>query len=370
MTEKLSNIFNSYMMKKLALWSLLLLLITSCTSKSVFVSFDNSELTYEGRILYEDSVAWMIWSGTSVTMNFTGSVVSAVLQDEDTSNYYNVIVDGEVVNKIHTSPQKNTYVLADNLGQGEHNVQLFKRTQWDKGKTRFYGFVFEEGGQVLPQSPAKTRKIEFYGNSITCGHGIEDFEDDRGSGKYENNYETYAAITARYFDAQYHCISKSGIGVLVSWFPLIMPEMYNRTVPTDPNSVWDFSQYTPDVVVINLYQNDSWIVNLPEHKEFKHRFGTEAPDAETIIAAYNDFVSIIRFEYPEASIICALGSMDATREGSPWPDYIKEAVNRLNDDKAYVCFFPFKNTPGHPEVNEHRVMADKLIKFIEENIEW
>jgi hypothetical protein len=31
--------------------------------------------------------------------------------------------------------------------------------------------------------------------------------------------------------------------------------------PVDSTSKWDFSGYTPDVVVINLFQNDSWLVN-------------------------------------------------------------------------------------------------------------
>ena len=75
------------------------------------------------------------------------------------------------------------------------------------------------------------------------------------------------------FDAEYQCICKSGIGITISWDPLIMPEMYNRLIPTDSNSKWDFSLYQPDVVVINLLQNDTWLVNLPEYVEFKKRFG-------------------------------------------------------------------------------------------------
>ena len=43
---------------------------------------------------------------------------------------------------------------------------------------------------------------------------------------------------------------------MVSWFPLIMPEMYDRLTPTEASSKWDFSSYQPDVVVVNLFQND------------------------------------------------------------------------------------------------------------------
>jgi hypothetical protein len=149
-----------------------------------------------------------------------------------------------------------------------------------------------------------------------------------------------------------------------------MPEVYDRTDPTDPTSKWDFTKYTPDIVVINLLQNDSWLVNMPERAEFKNKFGTKKPDEAYIIDAYKSFVTSIRSKYPNASIICALGSMDATREGSPWPGYVEKAVKQLNDNKIFTHFFKWKNTGGHPNVAEQKEMADSLIGFIEKNIEW
>lgn len=343
----------------------------ACSQKSTTIGFNDENLDYQGRIIYQPDAAIFSWPGTSVTIQFEGTDISATLQDLDTANYYNVIVDNQVIATINTDTIKKCYSLASGLNKGKHELQLFKRTEWDKGKTKFYSFELNNGGKILPKMEAKKRKIEFYGNSITCGYGIEDYSGhDSGNGYFENNYLTYAALTARHFDAQYQSISKSGIGILVSWFPLIMPEMYDRTDPTDSTSKWDFSKYTPDIVVINLFQNDSWIVTRPEYGEFKHRFGTQAPDSTTIIEAYKNFVSTIRGKYPNASIICALGSMDATREGSPWPGYITQATAQLTDPNIYTTFFNFKNTDGHPKVEEQQEMANKLIEFIEANIEW
>jgi hypothetical protein len=275
------------------------------------------------------------------------------------------------VSKFHTDTIKHSYMLASNLKKGKHLVQLFKRTEWDKGKTLFYGFEIPENSKLLLPPAPKKRKIEFYGNSITCGYAIEDSSGkDSWFGYFQNNYLTYAAITARHFDAQYYCNSKSGIGIMLSWFPLIMPEMYDRLDPIDSTSKWDFTKYTPDIVVINLFQNDSWLVNMPNSAEFKNKFGTKAPDESYIIAAYKNFVLSIRNKYPYASIICALGSMDATREGSPWPGYIQKAVDQLHDLKVYTYFFPFKNTNGHPNIAEQKAMAESLIGFINNNISW
>jgi hypothetical protein len=350
--------------------SLLLAFVTGY-SQNKSVSFKNPDITYEGRILYRTDAAELSWPGTSATIQFEGTEISAVLQDLDTANYYNVIVDNKVVSKFHSEKEKKSYLLASGLPEGKHQVQLFKRTEWDKGKTLFYGFELPEGAKLLPPPAPKKRKIEFYGNSITCGYADEDYSgQDRWYGYFEDNYVAYGAITARHFDAQYSCISKGGIGILVSWFPLLMPEMYNRTDATDSTSVWDFSKYTPDLVVINLFQNDSWLVNMPNNEQFKYRFGTKAPNEETIISAYENFVAAIRGKYPDASIICALGNMDATQKGSKWPGYIQKAVDQLKDKKIYTHFFPYKNTPGHPKVAEQQMMADDLIQFIEKNIKW
>lgn len=111
-------------------------------------------------------------------------------------------------------------------------------------------------------------------------------------------------------------------------------------------------------------------MNQPDRDEFKANFGTDAPDDAYIIQAYQNFVASVRGHYPQAKIICALGSMDATMEGSKWPGYIQQAVANLNDSKIYTHFFPFKQTPGHPSIMEQEAMATSLIQFIDEEVGW
>jgi hypothetical protein len=341
-----------------------------CAAQTIIKSND-PHIHYMGRVTMRDSAAELSWSGNSIKANFTGTGIKAVLKDERADNYYNVIVDGKVISILHLDRIKKTYTIASGLAAGKHSLELFKRTEWAMGKTWFYGFEFVDGGKILPAPTAKKHKIEFYGNSITCGMADEDSTGkDRGTGPYENGYLSYAAITARHFDAEFYSLSKSGIGVTVSWFPLIMPEMYDRLDATDANSKWNFARYTPDLVVINLFQNDSWIVTQPNNEQFKARFGDKPPTPAFIINAYAAFVKSIRGKYPKAKILCILGSMDATRQGSPWPGYITKAVTGLNDNNIYTHFIPYKNTNGHPNIKEQQAMADDLIGYIEGNIKW
>jgi len=350
--------------------AILISFFTNCTAQTVSITALDKRINYEGRILFSDSAAELIWPGTSVNINFTGKSIAGKFKDSDTSNYYNVIIDGAITGILHLSKEEKTYTLANNLTGGKHTLQLFKRTEWDKGRTWFYGFELPGDASLLTPNPLPQRKIEFFANSITCGYAINDAEGDHGTGYYENNYDAYGAITARHFNAQYHCTAKSGIGVMVSWFPLIMPEMYNRTDPEDNTSRWNFSQYVPDVVVINLFQNDYWIINSHNHPQYKARFGNKPPTPDDIVNAYKSFVSKIRAVYPKAQIICMLGNMDITQNGSAWPGYVQKAVAELKDKKIFTYFAPYKNTPGHPKLAEQKVLAEGLIKFIEENIKW
>lgn len=330
----------------------------------------SDSIRYTGRIKNDSDSMTLYWSGTSITFRFKGKSVKALLRDEAGKNYFNVVIDGDSLRYFKADSLKGFHTLAENLPEGEHTVELIKRSEWDRGKTWFYGLQIEDA-TLLPLGEKNKRVIEFFGNSITAGYAIEDYSGgDSPDSIYTNNYDTYAAITARHFKADMFCTVKSGIGILISWFPLIMPEMYDRLDPSDSTSKWDFKIVTPDVVVINLFQNDSWLLKMPEHESFKKQFGTKAPDERQIVEAYKDFVSKIRAVYPEAYIICALGNMDATRSESPWPGYVTQAVNELHDKKVLTHFFPFMNKAGHPRREDNQQMAGSLIKFIEENISW
>jgi len=361
------------MKKALTLSFLVSVLLISCSAKNeLIVDPSDPAIEYSGRInrSSEESVR-LNWPGSSIKINFEGASIAALLQDESGDNYYNVILDNDSLFILRPQTIKQYQVLASNLSKGPHTIEIFRRTEWNKESTNFYGFKINANAKLLAKSPPKKRKIEFYGDSITAGFAVEDTSGkDLYDSIYTNNYASYAAITARHFEADYQCVCKSGIGVTVSWDPMIMPELYDRLIPTDSNSKWDFSLYRPDVVVVNLFQNDSWLVNIPEHPEFIKRFGDEKPDEFFIISAYQEFIAGLRTHYPAANIICTLGSMDATKDGSLWPGYVQKAVASLKDENVYTHFMPYEESTAHPNVQQQKNMANSLIEFIEKTIEW
>ena len=332
---------------------------------------DHKHLQYTGRI--DNSYArgpTLSFAGTSIGGRFSGTSLAIVLDDERGQNFYNVFIDGDEARPIILQADKGlkTYVVANGLAPGEHSFLLFKRTEGAEGSTVFKGLALDDKAELLAPPPRPGRRIEFFGDSITSGMGNEAPDDGRDDlAKDKNAYMSYASITARALKAEAHITSQSGIGVMISWFPFTMPDFYDQLSAVGNNdSRWDFGSWTPDVVVVNLLQNDSWLIGRD------HRLQPEPGEAQRI-AAYRKFVARVRQLYPKAYIVCALGSMDAIRPGSPWPGYVTTAVEQLRkegDARIDSVFFPYTGYGQHPRVKQHQANAARLTAFIRNKMGW
>lgn len=335
------------------------------------IAADHPHLAYTGRIDMTDAKAPVLsWPGTSIVANFTGTSLAIVLDDQNGKNYFNVFVDGDTTRPVILQLEKGskTYLVANGLAPGAHRFLLTKRTEGEEGATVFKGIELDDKSTLAPPPPRPTRRIEFFGDSITSGMGNEAPDDGRDDlGKDKNNYQSYASIAARQLGAEAHITSQSGIGVMISWFPFTMPDFYDQlNAVGDNDSRWDFKRWTPDVVVVNLMQNDSWLIGRD------HKLQPEPTDAQRI-AAYQAFVARVRALYPKAYIVCALGSMDATRAGSVWPGYVTSAVANLRasgDARIDTLFFPFTGYGQHPRVKQHQANADLLTAFVRTKLGW
>ncbi|MEQ9300127.1 MAG: GDSL-type esterase/lipase family protein [Cyclobacteriaceae bacterium] len=329
-------------------------------------------IKYHGRINWADSLQpEFYWPGSGLSINYQGGELYADYYDANGEVYLNIIYDQDSLRYLKLESGENKILLADFEDKEVHRIDVLKRNEWMvTGPLNFKGLTLADGKLLAPpQSSGKV--IEFFGNSITAGFAIEDLTGgDRWDSIYTNNYYTYAANTARHFNADYYATVQSGVGITVSWNPEIMPEIYNLLNPKDSTSLWDFSKVQPDVVVINLGQNDSWLLNMPEFEQFIIRFGENAPTIPEWQAAYRSFIQSIRDVYPSAHIVCAIGSMDASADDSPWPGYIQESVNELADGNMSTIVFPFMETNGHPRVAHNRKMAAQLITHLEEVMGW
>ena len=353
------------------------LLLILCISTKSFANLkdtipaNNKFIEYTGRIDFSNELAPKFsYSGVSIRASFTGTRIAAILNDDQGQNFYNVIIDGKVTDVIQVQTGERTYVLAENLNDSIHEVELFKRTELTFGKTQFLGFILETGNTLVPISNRRTKLIEFIGNSITCGYGNEGTESDNFLNSNENHYMTYAAITARNFNARHIAVSRSGIGMYRNYNGPFegsddcMYNLYARIFMYDKNSPLYSFKEQPDLICINLGTND---------------FSTTGGDSASFTNNYLKMIDFLQSKYNDPDIVCLLGPMMSGNTLSQVRRILKTIVRLANNkNTGRVQFFEMSAQKGdlgigvnyHPTVAQHQKNAKELVAFISEFKGW
>ena len=238
---------------------LFVVLVSVDAYAAVTIPANDPNILYTGRIDFTNPLAPVLsWSGSSVIANFQGTSIKATL-NEMGGNYFYSIVDNGTPNKIALSGGPKTYTIATGLSDTTHKIELYKRTEATNWPTAFVNFIIDNGKKLTEPPARPIRKMEFYGDSITAGLSLDAPGDDQAAVN-TNSYLTYGSVTSRNLNAEHHTIAVSGIGVVKSWWDANMPkDYYYRLTGSDGSSYWDFNEWKPDLIVINLGQNDKWL---------------------------------------------------------------------------------------------------------------
>jgi lysophospholipase L1-like esterase len=354
-----------------AILLILLFLLTACnavnTQKPVLPTVPAISTT--GRTLTTpEGYVQFDWPGVSIETQFTGTSLG-LRMDDSKASFYNVFIDDSPVQIVEVRSD-TTLILAAGLKNDLHHLLITKRTEGSQGTATFKGLLIDEDAELTPPEP-KGRKIEYIGNSITCGFGTD--SDDRFEKfrpETENNYQTYAAMTARAFHADAHYIAHSGQGLVRNYgdsrkvSDYNMPDRYLQVFDMQKEPLWNFSSWIPDIVVINLGTND---------------FSTEPHPDETIFnRAYLNLIRTIRSHYDSVPVFCLVGPMT----DEPCYSYVKKMVeaNRtfLNDPNVYFIGIPTYlmipeedlGASWHPNASGQRKMANMIIPVIASVMDW
>ena len=254
--------------------------------------------------------------------------------------------------------------------------------------------------------PAKRLRIEFIGDSITCGYGVEGklSPDDHYTTATENCLKAYAWLCAEKLSADCTLVSKSGAGIISGYTPdgvrntgnLLAP-VYDRAgcsegKTDDGGSVEDIAWNggeEPDIVVVNLGTNDvSYCFpgggfnaeNISDEEKRAVCYDGEGILTKTqqekineircsfFYNEYRKFLKAIRNRYENAEIICTLGIMNSELNGT-----VKRAANDSCAELGKVHFFEFSlydaendglGTDYHPSAISQEKAAKELAAYI------
>jgi len=320
-------------------------------------------IRYMGRIDFTNpDKPLFAFPNVTIKTKFEGTSLNLLLKDYNgsdfTDNYFESIIDGGTPVKFLVTSGQLTYPVAKDLSDGTHTVGIVKVTESYNGECQFLGFQTDSAKSLVAPDPLPDLKLEFFGNSITCGYGIEGGAQPAS----DNSYKAYPAVAARELNAQYHTTSYSGIGVVKGFPTFLMSQMYNRIIanttynPMPANNTWNFSQYIPDYVIVALGTND-----------YNLGFGAGTITTATFNTGYTALVTKIRAAYPNAKIICTNSPMISdVKLGNAINDDVT-GLRTAGDSKIY--YFAFSHmvgggANGHPGVADGQKNGKELADYI------
>lgn len=355
------------------LFLLVLVLLSSCktiyglrTRKEgiTFFSAENAAFRYIGRFDHTSQEHPRCWApGAYIEVGFDGTFCEIEVTDEERygtqHNYIEVVIDDLPPQRIQLKAEKNVLLIADDLEPGNHTLIICKNTESGIGYIEFTGMSCKS---VFPVA-AKKKRIEFIGDSITCGNGSDDSIVPCGTGEWydqHNAYLSYGPTIARFFTADWQLSAVSGIGLTRSCCGSVvtMPEVYNRIDLNLDGKEWLFPDSDPDLVVITLGQNDG------------------IQDSAVFCSTYTAFLRELRGRYERATFICCASPMANEELKLVMQQYVHAvatAMNASGDPKVVAFAYRGMYRSGctfHPTTNEHAAIARELEPFVRQVMAW
>ncbi|KAA3630881.1 MAG: acetyl xylan esterase [Bacteroidetes bacterium] len=338
--------------------------VAANSTGDTFFPSNHEYLRFTGRI-EKSNPAWprLYQPGIYLEAAFEGESCKIIVKDQqlwgENQNYLQIVLDGQS-KRIQTKGSLDTIEIKCDIKKDIHHLLICKNTEANIGWIEIGGLICE---QLVPLPPIPSRKIEFIGNSITCGASSDISGIPCGEGKWHdqhNAYMSYGPITARKLNASWHLSSVSGIGLIRSCcqMDILMPQVFDNIDMRGDSISWDFQLYQPDVVTVCLGQNDG------------------IQDEDAFCDAYIKFLSSLRKVYPKAELICLtspMASEELKRDMQKNLTRIIKTIRKNGDLKVDSYFFKGSYTNGcdyHPDLKDHDAISKELTPFIQAKMNW
>lgn len=353
------------------------------------------------------------WSGNFMSARFEGSLVTWGFE-AGVEIVFEVIIDGAAPQEVILGG-KRPATSTHELSSGVHEITVMRSSEALFGAGSFVPFTFPGGRQLPPTE--RPRRIEYIGDSITCGYGNEgenatcpyDVEERREKNadgtetvvkipRTQNVALAYGSLAAAALDADAVTLCFSGKGMIQNYreqtgeyVPLepgqgadpdaktLIPDYYKRTFASEPQSpAWDFTKEPePAVVVINVGTNDF-------SRDVDQNSVAEGLDLNAFQDGYRRFVDVVRGKRPKAHIFLALPPMvtdkfpldNARTDFRRILNTIVREMNAAGDSQVYFIELVEMGTryglgcDYHPNLEVHRIMAQQVAGAIRTKTCW
>ncbi len=340
--------------------------------RTVSLSADFARIV--GRTLTDSRGVWLVQSGSAVEFDVRARSASVEIlggyghmADPAFRPRYAVYLDGELLTDTTVSVPSQCAELFRGDSPRTVRVRIMLLSEANNGPVGVGKLTLDTGtDSPVTAAPAPELRIEFIGDSITCGYGVEAKEcTDQFTTLTENFTKSYACIACGLLGAEYSAVCYSGHGIISGYTEgertdQLVPPFY-RNVGSLPglDVPWDFASHRYDAVVINLGTNDASFIDQD--------FGARADE---FAERYAEFLKTVRGCNPDSYIVCTLGVMDCLAE-YPLIERAVESFRAATGDKRITCFKSTPQDPAdgyganwHPSEVTHRKaareMADKL----------
>ena len=308
---------------------------------------------------------------SSVEFNFSGKKVSINLKNIPFQGYYNYVsveLDGEYIGrfKVDNNEFKAFTFEVKNKSKKIHTIKIFKATEAAMGEVA----VDTTGIEAIPFQPIAKKKIEFIGDSITCGFGNDETGLPCGQGQWfdqHNGYLAYGPVVSRMLGADFLLSSVSGYGMYRNWNSEkweedILPDVYDYLYLRRSQPEQFGNDYQPDLVSICLGTND---LSDGDGKKLRLPF-----NKYKYIGNYIELIQKIYKKYPNTRIALLNSPMVNGDRNKIFVECLKEVKAFFNNDTKHkpieIFEFPEMKSAGcgyHPSIEDDKKMADLLYPF-------
>ncbi|WP_432221109.1 GDSL-type esterase/lipase family protein [Flavobacterium sp. TMP13] len=350
------------------------LLFISISSTANDVSKKTTLYQYWGRVEHlENGNVVLIGASSSITFEFSDENIEVFLQSGNGSehrNYVSFELDG--VNLGRFVIQKdgvNTIPIKTTKKQAVHRLTIYKATEASSGAIVFSGTT----AHLKKFKAQKKKKVEFIGDSITCGFGNDASLYPCGEGEWydqHNAYMSYGPQLARDLDFDYVLSSVSGIGIYRNWNEeqeneAVMSDVYeNLHLNKDKSKPYNFD-FQPDLVSICLGTND---LSDGDGKKERRPF-----NEDKFVNNYIEFIKTVYVHAPKSRIVLLNSPMISGDRNAILVRCLNRVAAAFANDKKHLpiavhLFTEMK--PGgcgsHPTIADDTVMANQLTAVFKE----